>query len=623
VISLRRSSIFLVLLAGLLGLQAGAAQASVRASQQYTQLISRTPDGGVPNGPSGHSVISGDKRYARAVAFDSDASDLVSGDTNGQRDVFVVIRGGTFDGEGSRWNPGPTFLVSRGPNGEPANGPSFAPAIDGAFQDAETKGPSCVAFLSAATNLYAGDVNGHVDAFRTKLTGGPPKPVSPAVDADTTAVAASGDCSLIAMITGDKLYVNDGKVTRLINTDGPASDPAFSTGRNQDLVFSTPSGVWLLEDGKSTPRLVAPGGSNPAYNDVKRRTVAYEKASGGAKQVMFRDLGQTEHLVSGLKGAPGDRDSRNPVIGNSGNSVTFETDATNLGVNSLGRAGDTNNAADVYLYTDVRNLTLVQSVAEKAVPLPAGGRNPGMNFYNNYITFDSPAPLGAAAGPDQVFMRYLGGVNAFTRTDEDALPAPVLGETATIVPSGRVLIRLPAGASAARAKAIGLQGAAARFVPLKTSRAVPLGSSLDTTHGRVGLFTSTGIGLPLNEGQFRNGQFQVSQGTKNPLTTLTMGGGGLSRCSTKLPRGGAPKAIVSEARTRRRTLFSSVHGRFRTRGRNSTATVRGTQWSMTDTCAGTLTTVKQGTVIVRDFRLRKNHRVRAGHRYFARSVKKH
>jgi hypothetical protein len=43
---------------------------------------------------------------------------------------------------------------------------------------------------------------------------------------------------------------------------------------------------------------------------------------------------------------------------------------------------------------------------------------------------------------------------------------------------------------------------------------------------------------------------------------------------------------------------------------------------MTDTCAGTLTSVKRGTVIVRDFRLKKNHRVRAGHRYFARAAKR-
>ena len=596
---------------------------ATRAEQQYTQLISANTAGGVPNGPSGHSVISGDKRYARAIAFDSDASDLVAGDTNGQKDVFVVLRGGIFNGDGSPWKPGRTLLISRTESGAPANGPSFSPSIDGAFQDAETKGPSCVAFLSAATNIYPGDTNGRVDAFKAPLVGGSPKPISPKVDADTTAVAASGDCSRIAMITGDKLYVFDGKVTRLINTDGPASDPSYSTGRNQDLVFATPSGVWLLEQDAAKPRLVAPGGSNPAYNDVKRQVVTYEKRSAGSTQVMYRDLGKPEHLVSGLGGAPGNGDSRDPLIGNSGYSIAFETDADNLGVNSLGRTGDTNGAPDVYLYTDVRKLTLLESTADKAVPLPAGGTDPGMNFYNNYVTFDSASPLGAASGPTQVYMRYLGGVNGETSSDAAyTLDTPVEGDTAAVVPHGTVLIQLPPGSSPKRAKALGLRGAAAGFVPLKQATEVPLGSTLDTTRGKIGLFTSTGVGKPLNEGDFNGGQFRITQGKKNPLTTLTMGGGSLNKCATRVPSGGAAKPSVTAAAKRKRRLFSSVHGRFTTRGRNSSATVRGTQWTMTDTCAGTLTAVKQGTVVVRDFRLKKNRTVRAGHRYFARAAKR-
>jgi hypothetical protein len=605
----------------LLGATVSPSSAATRASQQYTSLISANMAGALPNGPSGNSVISGDKRYARAIAFESDASDLVLGDTNAQKDVFVVLRGGVFGGDGSEWKAGPTLLASRTATGDPANGPSFAPAIDGAFQDAETKGPTCVAFLSAATNIYAGDTNGRVDAFKAPLVGGSPQPISPKVDADTTDVAVSGDCSRIAMITGDKLYLFDGNLTRLIQTDGAASDPSFSTGRNQDLVFATPSGVWLLGENASTPTLVAPGGSNPAYNDVKRQVVTYEKPSGGHTQVMYRDLGKSEHLVSGLNGALGNADSRDPLIGNSGYSIGFETDAGNLGVNSLSRAGDTNQAPDVYLYTDVRKLTLLESVKDKAVPLPAGGTNPGMNFYNNYVTFDSAAPLGAASGPAQVYMRYLGGISA-DMPSQDVLDSPIQGDTAGVVPHGTVLIKLAPGSTPKRAKALGLTGAATSFVPLKEASEVPLGSSLDTTRGKVGLFTSTGLGKPLNEGAFQGGRFQITQGKKNPLTTLTMGGGSLSKCHTPVPKGGAPKlAVVTEAKRKRR-LFSSVHGHFSTRGRNSSATVRGTQWTMTDTCAGTLTTVKQGTVIVRDFRLKKNHRVRAGHGYFARAPKR-
>jgi hypothetical protein len=613
---LRTAFVASVLLATL----AAPSQAATRTEQQYTQLISRNQAGGIPNGPSGNSVISGDKRYARAIAFESDASDLVSGDTNGQRDVFAVLREGVFSGDGSKWNPGPTVLISRTASGAPANGPSFAPSIDGAFQDAETKGPTCVGFLSAASNIVNGDTNGHVDAFLTRIIGGKPKLISPAVPADTTAVAVSGDCSRVAMITAGKLYLYDGHVTRLIPTTGAASDPSFSTGRNQDLVYSTPSGAWLLSQGSVKATLVAPGGQNPSYNDVKRQVVAYEASAGGHTQIMFRDLGKPPHTASALFGNFGDGDSVKPVIGNAGFAIAFETTASNLGVNSLKRVGDDNGQPDIYIYTDTRHLTLLESVKDKAVAIPGGGTNPGMNFYNNYITFDSPAPLGAATGPKQVFMRYLGAVTNDT-AQQESLATPLQGETAGVIPTGHVTIRLPAGASPKFAKRIGLTGAATAFIPLNHPRDVPIGSTLDTTRGRVGLFTSSGLGLPLNEGNFRGGRFQLAQGHKNPLTTLSMTGGSLGNCATRVPRGGAAKPIVTEAKRKRR-LFSSVHGHFRSRGRNSSATVRGTQWSMTDTCAGTLTSVQRGVVVVRDFRLRKNHKVRAGHRYFARAKHK-
>jgi ferric-dicitrate binding protein FerR (iron transport regulator) len=94
-----------------------------------------------------------------------------------------------------------------------------------------------------------------------------------------------------------------------------------------------------------------------------------------------------------------------------------------------------------------------------------------------------------------------------------------------------------------------------------------------------------------------------------------MTGGGLSSCKTRVPHGG------TAARKRKRKLFGNAHGRFRTRGRNSSATVRGTKWSMTDTCSGTLTIVTRGVVTVRDFTLKKNRTVKAGHRYLARAPK--
>jgi hypothetical protein len=68
-----------------------------------------------------------------------------------------------------------------------------------------------------------------------------------------------------------------------------------------------------------------------------------------------------------------------------------------------------------------------------------------------------------------------------------------------------------------------------------------------------------------------------------------------------------------------RRLRGNTRGRFRTRGRHSAATVRGTIWTVEDRCDGTLTKVRRGRVAVRDFRLRKTIVVRAGKSYLARA----
>jgi hypothetical protein len=179
----------LALGAALLALPVPAVSAG-RADLQTTTLLTRSIDGGVPNGPSTHPVISGDRRYSRLIAFESEASDLVRGDTNGHKDVFAINRGGSYANEGTPWRAGSTILVSRG-RGRPADGPSFGASVSGDFR----KGGSCVAFLSAATNLVRGDTNGKVDAFLVRSPGRAPSRVSlPAgrqAGDDTTHVAVS------------------------------------------------------------------------------------------------------------------------------------------------------------------------------------------------------------------------------------------------------------------------------------------------------------------------------------------------------------------------------------------------------------------------------------------------
>ncbi len=103
--------------------------------------VSSTSEAG--DGPSSAPSLSSDGRY---VAFGSSATNLVTGDTNAQRDVFVFDRQSNL-----------TVRVSVSGLGAQGDGFSRYPAISG--------DGSVVAFDSAATNLVSGDTNGFVDIF--------------------------------------------------------------------------------------------------------------------------------------------------------------------------------------------------------------------------------------------------------------------------------------------------------------------------------------------------------------------------------------------------------------------------------------------------------------------------
>src|SRR3712207_9364919 len=103
-----RSSRLLGALAGLSTLLAAvpAAHAFDPTTDRETHLLSRSYFGGFPNGPSRNGAFSQDGQGASLAAFESDASDLVVGDSNALTDVFVVRRGGSFSSDkGEPWQP--------------------------------------------------------------------------------------------------------------------------------------------------------------------------------------------------------------------------------------------------------------------------------------------------------------------------------------------------------------------------------------------------------------------------------------------------------------------------------------------------------------------------------------
>ncbi len=131
------------LLVGGVGVALAATAVPASAAASGTVLVSLADSGAQANEWSSGFGASGDGRY---VLFQSSATNLVPGDTNGVDDLFVRDR---------RANR--TTRISVRTGGAQANGPSDDAAIsrDGRY----------VAFRSEASNLVPGDTNGQADVF--------------------------------------------------------------------------------------------------------------------------------------------------------------------------------------------------------------------------------------------------------------------------------------------------------------------------------------------------------------------------------------------------------------------------------------------------------------------------
>jgi len=233
-----------------------------------------------------------------------------------------------------------------------------------------------------------------------------------------------------------------------------------------------------------------------------------------------------------------------------------------------------------------------------------------------------------AGGSDAILARFqlVDPTPAAPTTPAERLPPPVLGAKVNVAPvSGKVFVSVAGGAARAAAhgragvKVPGVKGR--DFVLLTGARQIPVGSFLDTRRGKVRLQSARDRKGTTQLGDFNSGVFQVRQSGKaaaKGLTELRMKGSSFARCAVA-KRG--KRASASRRRSKRsiRRVGGNAKGNFRTRGRYSAATVRGTVWTVTDRCDGTLTTVRSGTVAVRDVRRRKTILVRSGKRYLARA----
>lgn len=159
-------------------------------------------------------------------------------------------------------------------------------------------------------------------------------------------------------------------------------------------------------------------------------------------------------------------------------------------------------------------------------------------------------------------------------------PKPQTGKSVVVKRTGGVVLVSKRGSS----RATRLGRAAVR---------VPVGSTIDASNGNVKLTsTANRSGSKRQSAAFYDGAFTVTQNKASaPITELTLAGGDFSNCTA----GKAAKGITAAASSRRR-LWGRGRGRFRTRGRNGTATVRGTTWLTEDLCEGTMATARSGRV---------------------------
>lgn len=317
-----------------------------------TERVSVSTGGGQANGASaglfaGEPRISGDGRH---VTFSSEASDLVPSDGNGASDVFVRDR-----------VAGTTARVSVASGGGEALGESVTPSIssDGRY----------VTFTSLAGDLLPGDDNNDRDVFVRDRVAGTTELISVALDGTSSDRASGGFGAGPARVTPDGRYVVFGSFsTDLVAGDTNNFDDVFV----RDRVGGTTERVSVATDGTE-------GNGHSVYGTISDdgRFAAFSSAAdtltpadlNGVSDVFLHDsaAGTTVRL-SDAPGAQANGASFFPAISGDGSAVAYHSDATNL------VAGDANMTTDVFLQQ-------IASRAVERVSVPASGESNGTSAF--------------------------------------------------------------------------------------------------------------------------------------------------------------------------------------------------------------------------------------------------
>jgi Tol biopolymer transport system component len=344
-----------------------------------TERVSVSSSGTQANSRSMSPAISADGRY---VAFESNASNLVAGDTNDRRDVFVRDRA-----------TGTTRRVSVSSSGTQANSRSMSPAIsaDGRY----------VAFNSDARNLVAGDTNRAQDVFVHNRSTGTTRRVS-----KSSSGTQANQRSSTGGISADGRYVAFESIARNL-----------IAGDTNDR-----SDVFLRDRATGTTRRVSVSSSGtqanaPSYSpaiSADGRYVAFESwasnlvadGTSGDPEVFVRDRATrtTQRVSVSSAGTHSyDSGSYSPAISADGRYVAFESWASNL------VAGDTNDRSDVFVRDRATGTTQRVSVSSAGTQANQGSWDPAVSADGRYVAFGSYASNLVAGDTNDVGDVFLRG----------------------------------------------------------------------------------------------------------------------------------------------------------------------------------------------------------------------
>ena len=275
---------------------------------QTTELVSITTDGVQANGLNLFSAINAN---GNIVAFESIADNLVTGDTNGQQDIFVRDRANQI-----------TRRIQIGLNGAQANAGSHLGSV--------SANGRYISFSSTASNLVPNDTNGKSDIFVYDRVNQTTELVSMGLNN-----AVANDDSTSGFISGDGSFVvYESKANNLVANDNNGASDVFVYDRiNQTTELVSVKSDGTLSNGNSYEPSISDDGSIVAFLSDANNLVADD--TNARANVFIRDrLNQTTEII--------DADSF-PLLSGDAQSLVFTSSLDTLVPN------DTNDTGDVFL----------------------------------------------------------------------------------------------------------------------------------------------------------------------------------------------------------------------------------------------------------------------------------